>query len=54
MVRNMVRALARVGEGRYQPERIATIVDAKQRSASPGSAPSRGLYLMKVRYEPPL
>lgn len=54
MVRNMVCALTRVGDGRYEPSRIAAILQAKQRSASPGSAPACGLYMMKVRYEPPL
>ncbi len=54
MVRNMVAALMRVGDGRYEPAKITTILDAKQRSASPGSAPACGLYLMRVLYEPPL
>lgn len=54
MVRNMVSALTRVGDGRYEPKRIATIIEARQRSASPGSAPACGLYMMKVRYDPPL
>jgi tRNA pseudouridine38-40 synthase len=54
MVRNIVSALVRVGDGRSDVGRIAQILDARQRSASPGSAPACGLYLMNVRYEPPL
>lgn len=50
MVRNMVRALAKVGEGRFGPERISEILAAKDRAASPGSAPASGLYLMRVIY----
>lgn len=51
MVRNMVRALVKVGEGRYEPARIAEILEAKDRSASPGSAPASGLYLVRVFYD---
>lgn len=50
MVRNIVRAVVKVGEGRYRPERIAEILRAANRAASPGSAPASGLYLMKVHY----
>ncbi len=50
MVRNMVGAVAKVGEGRYAPSRIAEILAARDRSASPGSAPASGLYLMRVHY----
>lgn len=50
MVRNLVRALVKVGEGRYPPERIQAILEAKTRAASPGSAPASGLYLMQVSY----
>ena len=51
MVRNVVRALVKVGEGRFEPERIAEILAARDRAASPGSAPASGLYLMRVIYE---
>lgn len=50
MVRNMVRAIVKVGEGRHGPERIGAILKARDRKASPGSAPASGLYLMKVYY----
>jgi tRNA pseudouridine38-40 synthase len=50
MVRNIVRALVKVGQGRYAPEQITTILAARDRAASPGSAPASGLYLMQVFY----
>lgn len=50
MVRNIVRALVKVGQGRYAPERITEILAARDRAASPGSAPASGLYLMQVFY----
>ncbi len=50
MVRNIVRALVKVGQGRHAPERIAEILAARDRAASPGSAPASGLYLMQVFY----
>ena len=54
MVRNMVGALVRVGDGRSEPKEMPSILAASRRSASPGSAPACGLYLMSVLYEPPL
>jgi len=50
MVRNMVRAVVKVGEGKYEPAKIAEILKAGKRSASPGSAPASGLCLMQVFY----
>lgn len=54
MVRNLVRALAKVGEERAAPEDILEMLDAKDRSAAPGTAPASGLYLESVRYKEPL
>lgn len=54
MVRNLVRALAKVGEGRAAPEDILDMLDAKDRNAAPGTAPASGLYLQSVRYKEPL
>jgi len=54
MVRNLVRALAKVGEGRAAPEDILDMLDAKDRAAAPGTAPASGLYLESVRYKTPL
>lgn len=50
MVRNLVGAVAKVGEGRLRPEQIGQILSARDRAASPGSAPASGLYLMEVSY----
>ncbi len=50
MVRNMVRLLVKVGEGRVEPGRVAAVLAARDRAASPGSAPASGLYLVQVFY----
>lgn len=50
MVRNLVRALVKVGQRRYAPEQIPTILAARDRAASPGTAPASGLYLIRVLY----
>ncbi|MDH3999611.1 MAG: tRNA pseudouridine(38-40) synthase TruA, partial [Desulfuromonadales bacterium] len=43
MVRNIVRALVKVGEGRYSREDLVRIIAAKDRQAAPGTAPASGL-----------
>lgn len=50
MVRNIVRALVKVGEGRYSREDLVRIVAARDRQAAPGTAPASGLYLEQVFY----
>lgn len=50
MVRNLVRALVKVGEGRYTREDLGRIMAAKDRQAAPGTAPASGLYLEQVFY----
>ncbi len=50
MVRNIVRAIVKVGEGRYSHDDLHRIFAAKDRKASPGTAPASGLYLEKVYY----
>ena len=50
MVRNIVRAIVKVGEGRYSKNDLRRILEAKDRKASPGTAPASGLYLEKVYY----
>ncbi|HHB76594.1 MAG TPA: tRNA pseudouridine synthase A, partial [Desulfobulbus sp.] len=52
MVRNIVRVIVKVGEGRYTPDDLRRILEAKDRRASPGTAPASGLYLEKVYYSP--
>ncbi|MEM1450298.1 MAG: tRNA pseudouridine(38-40) synthase TruA [Planctomycetota bacterium] len=54
MVRNLVRAVVRAGEGRRTPNDVARMLAARDRSAAPGSAPASGLFLDAVRYDPPL
>lgn len=50
MVRNIVRAVVKVGEGRFDGERLETILAAKDRHAAPGTAPASGLCLDAVFY----
>jgi tRNA pseudouridine38-40 synthase len=51
MVRNVVRAIVKVGEGRINLEDLRVILDARDRKAAPGTAPASGLYLDAVHYE---
>ena len=50
MVRNIVRALAKVGEGRLDADGLGRILAARDRKAAPGTAPASGLYLERVFY----
>jgi tRNA pseudouridine38-40 synthase len=50
MVRNFVRAIVKVGEGRYTREDLCRILEARDRQAAPGTAPASGLYLEQVFY----
>lgn len=50
MVRNIVRAMVKVGEGRYDEADLRRILAARDRKASPGTAPASGLYLDSVLY----
>ena len=50
MVRNIVRSIVKVGEGRYTREDLVRIIKAKDRKAAPGTAPASGLYLQQVFY----
>ncbi len=54
MVRNLVRAIVRIGEGRSSAKDLAEILAAKDRKKAPGSAPASGLYLDEVYYDPPV
>jgi len=51
MVRNIIRALVKVGEGRTQIKEITRIIKAKNRKVAPGTAPASGLYLDSVFYD---
>ena len=50
MVRNMVGTLVEVGRGRWEPEYIDEIFEAKDRTAAGLLAPPNGLCLIKIYY----
>ncbi|AQU88246.1 tRNA pseudouridine(38-40) synthase TruA [Komagataeibacter nataicola] len=50
-VRNMVGTLKMVGEGRWEPERVAEALAARDRRAAGPTAPPDGLCLTAVGYE---
>jgi tRNA pseudouridine38-40 synthase len=49
-VRNLVGTLRQVGDGRWPIERVAAVLQARDRSAAGPTAPAEGLCLMRVRY----
>lgn len=50
MVRNMVGTLVEVGRGRFAPDDVKRILEARDRTRSGPTAPPQGLYLVKVIY----
>ena len=50
MVRNMVGTLVEVGVGRWPPEKISEIIEARDRKAAGPIAPPNGLCLMWIKY----
>ncbi len=50
MVRNMVGTLVEVGVGRWPPEKISAILEARNRTAAGPIAPPNGLCLMWIKY----
>jgi len=50
MVRNIVGTLVEIGRGRWKPEKIKEILDAKDRTAAGPTAPPEGLCLVEIRY----
>ncbi len=50
MVRNIVGTLVEIGRGRWKPERMSEILEAKSRTAAGPIAPASGLCLMWIRY----
>jgi tRNA pseudouridine38-40 synthase len=50
MVRNIVGTLADIGHGRWEPEKINEILEAKDRTAAGRLAPPAGLCLMWIHY----
>jgi tRNA pseudouridine38-40 synthase len=50
MVRNIVGTLVDVGNGRWRPEKINEILEAKDRTAAGQLAPAQGLCLMWIKH----
>jgi len=50
MVRNIVGTLVEVGIGRWKPEKITEIIEARNRQAAGPIAPAAGLCLMWIKY----
>ena len=50
MVRNIVGTLVDIGSGRWVPEKMNEILEAKDRTAAGRLAPPQGLCLMWIRY----
>lgn len=53
MVRKMVGTLLEVGRGKWPPEEISALFEAKDRSKSGPTAPPEGLYLVSLKYPEP-
>jgi tRNA pseudouridine38-40 synthase len=49
-IRSIAGTLEKVGEGSWQPEDVAKVLEARDRSACGPVAPPPGLYLMRVEY----
>lgn len=50
MVRNITGTLVEVGRGRWVPEKITEIIEAKDRTAAGPLAPAQGLCLVRIDY----
>ncbi len=50
MVRNIVGTLVEIGRGKWMPEKINEILEAKDRKAAGPIAPAAGLCLMWIKY----
>ena len=50
MVRNIVGALIEVGRGRMNAAAVAQLLEKKDRTLAPDTAPANGLYLVEVAY----
>ncbi|PKL48157.1 MAG: tRNA pseudouridine(38-40) synthase TruA [Planctomycetes bacterium HGW-Planctomycetes-1] len=50
MVRNIVGTLVEIGRGRWQPDVVDKILEAKKRTAAGPIAPAQGLCLMWIKY----
>jgi len=50
MVRNIAGSLVQVGTGAWRPERVAEVLDARDRSQAAATAPAHGLYFTDAVY----
>jgi len=50
MVRNIIGTLVEIGRGKWKPEKINEILEAKDRKAAGPIAPAAGLCLMWIKY----
>ncbi len=50
-VRNMVGSLLLVGRGKWAPDNIKTVLEAKDRTKSGPTAPPQGLFLVQIFYD---
>lgn len=50
MVRIIAGTLIRVGEGKWEPEKITEIIESCDRTKAGPTAPPQGLTLMKIDY----
>ncbi len=50
MVRTMVATMVEIGRGKLDPQLIVRLFECGERSKAPAAAPSRGLFLVEVRY----
>lgn len=51
MVRNLVGAFVAVGLGKLPPDAIRTLLEGRDRTQAPATAPPHGLFLVRVDYE---
>ncbi len=49
-VRNMVGCLVRIARGKADPDFVRSLLQMKDRTAAPATAPARGLFLERVYY----
>lgn len=50
MIRNIVGTLVEIGVGRWKPEKISEILEARDRTAAGPLAPAAGLCLIRIEY----
>jgi len=51
MVRIIAGTLMEIGKGRWEPEKVAEIIAAKDRKAAGPTAPACGLMLVKYEFD---